>query len=131
MQQSLHDDTILLCLSLQCSQLFRARFGCAYIEKNTDTLKPDRCFLGDAQRPLQIKITLNRNLDAFCLDAHCRGDHLTRDLGAGCQSAQQQISRASARPCSTDSLVSLRIVNRTSEVDRAGDWGTGFGAASR
>ena len=131
MQQSLHDDTILLCLSLQCGQLFRARFRCAYIEKNTDTLEPDRRFLGDAQCALQIKITLNRNFDAFCFDPHRRRYHLTRDLGAGCQSAQQQISRASARACSADSLVSLGVVNGTSQVDRAGDWGAGFGAAGR
>jgi hypothetical protein len=131
MQQSLHDDTILLCLSLQCSQLFRACSRCAYIEKNTDTLKPDRRFLGDAQCPLQIKVTFNSNLDAFCFDPHRRRHHLTRDLGAGCQSAQQQISRASASACSTDSLVSLGIVNGTSQVDRAGDWGASLRATSR
>jgi hypothetical protein len=88
MLQGLHDYAVLLRFRLQRAYLLRARVWRTHIETDSDTLESDRHFLGDAQRPLQIKVAFHCNLDALGLDAHRGGHHLAGDLGARGQSAQ-------------------------------------------
>src|SRR5882724_6245262 len=84
-----------------------------------DALKTDRHLFRYAKRAAQIQISLHSDLDALSRYAHGCGDHLTRDLGARCQSSKQKVTRAGAGTGAPYALVGFRLVDGAADIDRA------------
>ena len=105
--------------------------GASRSEADADRLEADARVTVGAERPLQVEIALDLDLDAPDRDLHRRGDHLARDLRAGGERPEQQIARAGALPRAADAAVGLGLLDRAAEVDRAGDRGVTLPAAGR
>src|SRR5947207_12872080 len=91
-----------------------------------DTLKTDRHLFRYAKRAAQIQIPLHSDFDVLSRYAHGCGHHLTRDLGARCQSSKQKVTRAGGDTCTPDALVGFRLVDGTADIDRACYGGAGL-----
>jgi hypothetical protein len=84
-------------------------------------MKSDRGLFRYSQRSLQVKIALDRDIDALGRYSHRSGYHLASDLSAGGERTQQQVSGAGSGTRSANALVRLRIVDCPPQVDGAGD----------
>src|ERR1039458_5415253 len=124
--QGLHHHAILFRFRLQRTQLLLRCLRCADVENDSDALKSDRGFFRYSQGSLQVKIALDRDINALGRDSHRRGHHLASDLSAGGERTQQQVSGAGSRAGSTNTWVCLRIIDCPSQVDRAGDGRVGL-----
>jgi hypothetical protein len=88
MHQSLHDDTIPLAPFTESLQLFRRGLGSKDVKPQADPLETYRGIARNPERPSQVQIPLNGDLDAFGPYLHGRGHHLTGNLGACRQGSQ-------------------------------------------
>jgi hypothetical protein len=84
-----------------------------------NALKSDGHVFGYTKRAPEIQVSLDGDLNAFGWYTHRRRHHLTGDLGASCQSPEQEIAGTGAGTGASDSLVGLGLVDGASEIDRA------------
>jgi hypothetical protein len=82
MLQGLHYHTILFGFLLQRAQLLPGCLRGTDVERDPDVLKSDSRLFGNSQRPLEVQVTFDRNIDALRRYAHRSGHHLTGDLRA-------------------------------------------------
>jgi hypothetical protein len=118
-QQGLHDYAILFCFFSQCLQLFRRCLRRSNVEMKVDAFKSDRHIFCDAKRAPKIQISLDRDFNSFGRDAHRRSHHLTGDLRASRQRSKQEIAGTRAAPGASNTFVSLGLVDRAPDIDRA------------
>src|SRR5918997_84316 len=114
--QRLEDHAVPLRLLPQIFELLLCGGGRDDVEPGPDALEADGHFSGDAEGSRQVQVAFDLDLDALGLYPHGLGDHLARDLGAGRQSAEQQVPGAGGRAGSSDPGVSLRLVDRAADV---------------
>ena len=81
--------------------------------------------------PREIEIAVDRHRDRLRRNAHRRGDHLTGHLRACGERAEQQIARARSRPRAADAGMGLGLVDRSADVDGAGDRRAGLASLRR
>src|SRR3984893_4366007 len=70
-------------------------------------------------RSSKIQVSFHRDLNAFGWYAHSRRHHLAGDLRTSRQSSKQKVAGTSTGPGAPDSFVGLRMVEGTSDIDRA------------
>src|SRR5579885_2791352 len=70
------DHTILFRLLAQGGKLLRRGFGRYYLDLRSDRFEAYRRIRINAQRALQVQITLNGDIDLLRPNAHRRSDHL-------------------------------------------------------
>src|SRR5690606_38857191 len=75
---------------------------------------------GDAQRPPQVEIALDVDLDLAKLKAHGLGDHLRRNLGTARKGRQQEVARTGPRARPADAVMRLGFHDRPADINVAG-----------
>jgi hypothetical protein len=126
MEQGLHYHAILFGFLLERRQLFLGCLRGADIEIDPNTFKSNRNVLGHSQCPLQVQITLNRDLDIIDRYTHGGGYHLASDLCTSRQGPEEQIPGTGASASPSNAFVRLSVVDRTPEVHRTRDWQVGL-----
>lgn len=71
LQESLHDDAVLLGFLLEAAKLFIGSARSINLKLQTDCLKSNRNFFGNSESSLQIEISLYGDINMFSRDAHC------------------------------------------------------------
>src|SRR5207249_5299962 len=105
------DDAVLLRFLPQGAQLLLRRSRGLDVELDADVLEADGRLPGDAESPAQIQVSLDGDSDSLDGDLHGRGHHLARDLGAGGQGSEEEVSRTGGGARPADTRVRLRLVD--------------------
>jgi hypothetical protein len=124
----LHYDAILLGFLLQGTELLGSGSASGDVKVKANIFKTYPSALGDTEGAAKIEIAFHGDFDTLGRNAHRCSDHLASNLCAGGKRTKQEIAGTRGSSGTTDSGVSLRVVDGSTDIYRAGDGGIGLAA---
>src|SRR3954454_21557330 len=117
--EGLQNGAIALGPRHEALEVLGARTGGVDLEPQADRVEAGRHLAVDPERPAQVEVAVDNDLDLARVEPHRRRDHLAGQLRAGGERPEEQVARAGAGARPADTGVRLRLVDRAAEVDRA------------